>query len=193
MGIYKQALLLLANTWEYTSRRSSYWPTHGNILLAVRRDSDSTACSERCADRVHLARVHSECKEVDLVGVRRGSEGSPKGVHRDPERGTRGDSTVKCRRPIPRSKLRVQSLIFKSRARHRCTLWDCQRTVRVSLLGSDESQGPGFRWEHLMLACLPVHYVHPLYRCRSRVPGKLKAGSPVGSRELLSRHGSQSV
>eukprot|EP00976_Prorocentrum_cordatum_P033698 686126-Prorocentrum_minimum.AAC.1 len=25
-----------------------------------------------------------------------------------------------------------------------------------------------------MLACLPVHYVHTLYRCRSRVPGKQK-------------------
>eukprot|EP00959_Pyramimonas_sp_CCMP1952_P259185 5418673-Pyramimonas_sp.AAC.1 len=24
-------------------------------------------------------------------------------------------------------------------------MWDCQRTVRASLLGSDDSQGPGFR------------------------------------------------
>eukprot|EP00959_Pyramimonas_sp_CCMP1952_P337022 7057457-Pyramimonas_sp.AAC.1 len=46
--------------------------------------------------------------------------------------------------------------------KHRCTLWDSQRAVRVSLLGSDDSQGPGFRCEHLMLAFLPVHYV--LYR-----------------------------
>eukprot|EP00976_Prorocentrum_cordatum_P098504 1191424-Prorocentrum_minimum.AAC.9 len=31
MGIYRQMVLLLANTWEYTRRWSSYWPTHGNI------------------------------------------------------------------------------------------------------------------------------------------------------------------
>eukprot|EP00976_Prorocentrum_cordatum_P020425 415218-Prorocentrum_minimum.AAC.1 len=34
-----------------------------------------------------------------------------------------------------------------------------------------------------MLACLPVHYVHPLYRCRSRVPGKQEqTGVQRGSR-----------
>eukprot|EP00959_Pyramimonas_sp_CCMP1952_P038402 803493-Pyramimonas_sp.AAC.1 len=31
MGIYRPVLLLLANTWEYTGRCSSYWPKHGNI------------------------------------------------------------------------------------------------------------------------------------------------------------------
>eukprot|EP00976_Prorocentrum_cordatum_P029041 590753-Prorocentrum_minimum.AAC.1 len=38
-------------------------------------------------------------------------------------------------------------------------MWDCQRTVRVSLLGSDDSQGPGAPQgvhKGVLLASLPV-------------------------------------
>eukprot|EP00959_Pyramimonas_sp_CCMP1952_P135725 2839472-Pyramimonas_sp.AAC.2 len=52
---------------------------------------------------------------------------------------------------IPTSKLRVQRMgsldESKSRTKRRCTTWDCRGSVRVSLLGSDDSQGPGFRRE----------------------------------------------
>eukprot|EP00959_Pyramimonas_sp_CCMP1952_P054248 1134598-Pyramimonas_sp.AAC.1 len=73
-------------------------------------------------------------------------------------------------------------------------MWDCQRTVRVSLLGSDDSYGPGFRCVSTLCwhASPSTMYTHSL--CRSGVPGKqYNTDSPVGSREFPSRHGSRSV